>query len=79
MSTVTNNILIRGEPGAVFDLVTTAKYWTQWHPATVAVGGQIDKPMRLGDVIRERARIGGTEAENDWTVSEWKRPSWVAL
>lgn len=79
MSSVTNSIFISGEPNAIFDLVTTAKYWTQWHPATVGVSGQIDKPMQLGDVIRERAKIGGTIAENDWTVTEWERPSRVVL
>jgi hypothetical protein len=66
--------VIRGDPEAVFDLVTTARYWPQWHPATVGVSGQVQQPMQLGDVIRERARIGGVEAENDWRVTEWSRP-----
>jgi hypothetical protein len=25
--------------GAVFDVVTTARYWTEWHPATRGVEG----------------------------------------
>jgi len=76
---VTKNILIRGNANRIFDLVTTAKYWTQWHPATVSVSGAIDQPMQLGDKIRERARIAGMEAEGDWTVAELERPTRVVL
>ena len=79
MAAVTNSIFIRGEPRAIFDFVTTAKYWTQWHPATIGVGGQIEKPMRLGDVIRERARIGQAIGENDWTVTAWEQNERVVL
>ncbi len=79
MATVTNQALIRGNVDRVFDLVTTARYWVQWHPATVAVSGQVIEPMRLGDVIRERARIGGMEAEGEWTVTALERPKHVVL
>lgn len=79
MSQVTNTTVIRGRIDLIFDRVTTARYWTEWHPSTVAVSGQIDGPMRLGDVIRERARIGGIEAENDWMVTELERPTKVVL
>ena len=76
---VTKNILIRGSANRIFDLVTTAQYWTQWHPATVSVSGAIEQPMQIGDKIRERARIAGMEAEGAWTVAEWKRPTRVVL
>jgi hypothetical protein len=79
MSRVSNSIVIRGDDARVFDLVTTAKYWPEWHPATVSVGGQTDRPMQLGDVIRERARIGGLEGEGDWRVVEYERPRRVVL
>ena len=79
MSQVTTKISIHGTPERVFDLVTTAKYWPQWHPATVAVSGQIEHPMQMGDVIRERARIGGVEGEGDWKVVEHERPRRVVM
>jgi hypothetical protein len=79
MSKVTTSILITGDPHAVFDLVTTARYWTDWHPATLGVSGQVNEPMKLGDVIRERARIGESVGENDWTVTDWQRPTRVVL
>lgn len=76
---VTKSILIRGNANRIFDLVTTAKYWPQWHSATVSVSGAIENPMKLGDKIRERARIAGMEAEGDWTVAELERPTRVVL
>lgn len=76
---VTKSTLIRGKADWVFDRVTTAKYWPQWHPATISVSGAIEQPMRLGDQIRERARIAGMEAEGDWTVAELERPTRVVL
>jgi hypothetical protein len=79
MATVKNQIYLRGDALRIFDLVTTAKYWTQWHPATLGVSGQIENPMSLGDVIRERAKIGQAIGENDWTVTEWERPNKVVL
>lgn len=79
MTTVKNQIHLRGKYGDIFDLVTTAKYWTQWHPATVEVRGQIETPMQLGDVIWERAKIGEAIGENDWTVTEWARPTRFVL
>ena len=79
MSRVTQSILVRGPMNPVFDLVTTARYWPDWHPATLAVSGAVETPMQLGDCIHERARIGGAIAENDWAVVEYLRPSRVVL
>ena len=79
MPTVTNTIFIRGNPAAIFDRTTTAKYWPEWHPATVGVSGQIENPMRPGDIIRERARIGQDIGESDWTVTEWVKDRRVVL
>lgn len=79
MANVTNTIHISGEPDAIFDFVTTARHWTRWHPATLRVSGQIEQPMRAGDIIREHARIGGMDAENDWKVTQLERPQRVVL
>lgn len=79
MQTVSNTILLVGDLSDIFDLVTTARHWPEWHPATVGVSGQVDKPMRLGDVIRERAKIGQEIGENDWTVTDWEQNKRVVL
>lgn len=76
---VENQVTIQGEAERVFDTITTAKYWPQWHPATLGVSGAIDKPMQLGDVIVERANIFGIPGTAEWRVTEWTRPTSVKL
>ena len=79
MAQVINSIQIDGPLEAVFDLVTTTRFWPQWHPATTGVGGVIERPVALGDKIRERALIGERTYEGNWTVVEYSRPERVAL
>jgi predicted ester cyclase len=79
MAHVCNQIRIDGPPDAVFDLVTTTRYWPEWHPATTAVSGVTDRPLAVGDQVRERAVIGGRVHEGTWTVVEHRRPARVLL
>jgi hypothetical protein len=79
MSQITTQIRIQGQPTAIFDLLTTARLWPHWHPATTGVGGVIERPYQLGDVVRERARIGARTHEGVWTVAEHDRPNHVLL
>jgi len=51
---------------AVFDIVTTARFWTEWHPATRSVEGDVDHPAQLGDQITEYVRIAGIEGSGTW-------------
>lgn len=76
---VENEIEIVGQPDRVFDTVTTAKYWTIWHPATLGVSGAIDRPMQLGDTIVERANIFGIPGTAEWRVTELTRTRSVKL
>ena len=72
MVQVINTIVLNGPLLAVFELVTTTRLWTQWHPATIGVGGV--RPLQLGDQMRERAPIGTQTYEGVWTVVEHERP-----
>ena len=74
MEKIVNSIEINGGLETIFDLVTTTKYWPQWHPATVGVDGVIERPFTLNDQIIERAQIGSHLYEGTWTVVEWERP-----
>jgi hypothetical protein len=76
---IVNSIHIDGPVENVFDLVTTTRYWPDWHPATESVGGVTDRPLALGDQVFERARIGGRLHEGTWTVSELLRPVRLVL
>ena len=65
--------------GAVFDVVTTARFWTEWHPATRGVEGDVDHPARLGDQITEHVTIAGIDGSGTWTVVERDPPYHLAL
>lgn len=79
MTEVTNSIQINGSVMAVFDLVTTTRFWPQWHPATIGVGGVTERPFLQGDKVRERAKIDSHTYEGTWTVTEHERPSRAVL
>lgn len=79
MTAVINTVTIKGPPKAVFDLITTARLWPQWHPATKAVGGVVERPYGLGDLIHERGQIGNADFKTTWKVVEYVRPSKIVL
>jgi uncharacterized protein YndB with AHSA1/START domain len=79
MSIVITSVTIDGSPEAVFDLVTTARFWPQWHPATRAVGGVTERPFQVGDRIHEAGRIGNLDFQTSWKVVEHVRPSRIVL
>jgi hypothetical protein len=79
MATVVTVTSIRGPAEAVFDLITSARFWPEWHPATRAVGGVTQRPYRLGDMIQERVHFAGFELAVTWRVAEHASPSRVVL
>jgi uncharacterized protein YndB with AHSA1/START domain len=79
LSSVINTISIEGAPEAVFDLVTTARFWAQWHPATTGISGVTQRPYLLGDRIIEQGRIGKGEFKVIWKVTEYVRPRRIVL
>jgi Polyketide cyclase / dehydrase and lipid transport len=79
MEHVTSTTSISGRLSTVFDLVTTARFWPQWHPVTVRVSGVTERPYQLGDVVHEFVAISGVQAELFWVVAEHVRPSRIVL
>jgi hypothetical protein len=79
MLSIVNAVRIAGPVPAVFDLVTSARFWPQWHPASQVVGGVTQRPYQLGDLIHERGEIAGIHFDVTWEVEEHKRPSHVVL
>ena len=79
MAIIINSVRIGGPIEPIFDLVTTTRFWPQWHPATTEVSGVTERPVLSGDVVRERAQIGAKVYEGNWTVVEHQRPSRVVL
>jgi Polyketide cyclase / dehydrase and lipid transport len=79
MTQIVGWVPIRGSIDQVFDLVTTAHYWPEWHPATQSVGGITQRPLVLGDQVRERARIAGRIYTAQWRVTEHVRNARLVL
>jgi Polyketide cyclase / dehydrase and lipid transport len=79
MAAAINSVRIAGPAGPVFDLITSARFWPEWHPASQAVGGVTQRPYQLGEVIHERAQFAGRDFQVMWTVVEHVRPSRVVL
>ena len=79
MPQVSHHFVVDRPIDAVFDVVTTARFWTEWHPATRGVEGDVDHPARLGDRIIEHVTIAGIEGSGTWTVVEYDRPHRLAL
>lgn len=79
MVSVTNTVHVAGDLKAVFDLITTARFWPLWHPASMMVGGVTERPYGLSDRIHERGQVGPQVFQVTWTVVEHARPSRVVL
>ena len=79
MPQVSHHFVVDRPIDAVFDVVTTARFWPDWHPATRGVEGDIDHPARLGDKITEHVTIAGIQGSGTWSVVELDRPHHLAL
>ena len=74
-----HEIVVDRPIGPVFEVATTARHWTAWHPATVRVSGQTAAPARIGDRIHEHVRIAGHEGSGTWTVVVCEPPHRLVL
>jgi polyketide cyclase/dehydrase/lipid transport protein len=79
MPRVSHQFVVDQPIGPVFDVVTTGRFWPEWHPATRAVEGDVGHPARLGDQIVEHVTIAGIEGTGTWTVVDYDPPRHLAL
>lgn len=79
MPKVSHHFVVERPIDAVFGVVSTARFWPEWHPATRGVDGDVDHPARLGDRIIEHVTIAGIEGTGTWTVVEHDPPHRLAL
>lgn len=79
LSTATVSVHVDRPVQEVFDFITTAAYWTRWHPATVSVSGSaIDHPALEGEIIVEKVKHGLARDTFSWEVRERRAPNrWV--
>lgn len=74
-----HEILIRREPTAVFDYVSTPARWPEWHPSSLGLEPGAEQPLPAGARFEEEIRAGGRRGHLSWTVRSAERPQlWVA-
>ncbi|MFF3226806.1 SRPBCC family protein [Nocardia suismassiliense] len=72
-------VLLHGPIEAVFDLITQARFWPQWHPYTRSVGGVTERPLRLGDTVYEHGVTDDVDFHLYWEVRAYERPYRMTL
>jgi len=73
--TLVREVEIKAPIEKVFDVVTTARLWTNFYPETVAVGGVTDRPFVRGDVIIEKfMMMGYLYIVFNYTVEQYNKP-----
>ncbi len=71
---VRTSAVIGRPPETVFAYVTTPANWPRWHPSSLAVQGEVDRPGQVGDRIGEEFRVAGIKGHAVWTVTERTAP-----
>lgn len=70
----THAVVVAATPHEVFDFVTNASQWWNWHPATRSVRDTPSRPLGLGETATERIHAGFREFDAVWTVTACERP-----
>jgi hypothetical protein len=64
---------------AVVDYASTPARWPEWHPSSLRLYGDVDRPLVAGDVFEEDVRAGGRTGHLKWNVVASERAQrWVA-
>lgn len=71
---MSNRVVLGARPDEAFDFVTTAGNWVRWHPSSIAVRGDTERPGQIGDVIEEDFRVAGRTGTVVWRVTECSPP-----
>lgn len=79
MSSIPLEIEINGPVQAVFDLVTQARFWPEWHVLTRAVTGTTQRPFRPGDKFTEFIRTPEGTQELTWHVVDFEEGKRVTI
>jgi uncharacterized protein YndB with AHSA1/START domain len=75
---VTTTVTVAAPAAELFALVTNARQWSRWHPATTAVRDTPDRPLVEGDSVVESIRAAGRSFDARWVVVECDTPRrWV--
>jgi len=73
-------VVIDRAPQEVFNYVTAPYLWEAWHPATASVSDVPERPIVVGESVRENIDVGFKQFATTWTVVECDSPrTWVIV
>lgn len=62
----------------VYEYVTTPGNWPRWHPSSLAVTGDADHSLTVGEQVEEAFKVAGRRGRVVWRVTEREEPRhWV--
>ena len=74
MTTVVTETIIRSPAQAVYDYVTTPRYWLVWHPSSLGLSGVTEHSLQLGDEVTEAFRVAGRKGSVTWRATLCEPP-----
>jgi hypothetical protein len=79
MFTVTESVTIARSPEDVFDFFTDGRNRPRWDTTVVFEELTSPEPVGVGSTIHTRMRTMGRESDFDWRVTEFDRPTRMAI
>jgi uncharacterized membrane protein len=79
MTRIYSTIQIDRPVEAVFEFVTTAANWPQWHPSSLGVSQGADHSLVVGEQVTEEFLVAWQRGRVVWTVREREVPCWWVI
>jgi hypothetical protein len=79
MFTVTESVSIDRSPQEVFDFFTDGRNRPRWDETVIFERLTSPEPVGVGSTIHTRMRTMGRESDFDWRVTEFIRPTRMAI
>ena len=79
MFTVSESVSIARSPEEVFDFFIDGRYRPQWDPTVVFERLTSPEPFGVGSTIHSRMRTLAGESDFHWRVTQFDRPTRVAM
>ncbi len=74
-----HHVSIAAELNLAFDFVCTPGHWPNWHPSSLRLFGDVNRPLGVGDAFEEDICAAGRTARLRWQVVTCYAPTlWSA-
>lgn len=74
MTRIQTTAVIAVPVSTLYNYVTTPGYWPQWHPSSLAVHGNAQHSLQVGESVKEDYNVAGRTGQVVWTVTARDEP-----